>query len=560
MLAPIGISVYTRQAHFKRAIHALQQNTLAAQSNLVVYSDAPGKPEDAEAVAEIRAYAKDLSGFRTVTVIERPVNYGGVRNAHQAVLQLVRVFGRTIFIEDDIETAPGFLAFMNAALDYYKDNPAVTSISGYSPPLNIQQYLTGDYFVMNRFCGWGCGLYARTTEWLKQKITQQEYDAVEDKSVFCEFGEDVLVMVKKELAGELDAADVRCMFKQAIHGGATIYPRQSLVQNRGHDGSGYHCGVTKRFQHSSLWDKTSDFVFTDNLSTDPGINKEQQDFRAFREKYVVHKTVYNVQQAKEVALTYIDNLFSDALQTLMQNINSSTKAVVRRVALISTPRVGSTWLSHLLYPYFGKSIHREWLHTRFVDHFLACQPEASPEQYLHLLDKVFDTNTLGLHIHVNQILAWKQRFQIDLLEWFDFDQVIYMEREDVFDQVYSYAVASESGLWGSEIVSQLNLAPSFKVRISEAALDNAFKAVTAELSFVNATLAPCINQTIVYETLVREPKVTIHKLVEASFEEQFEADAIALTGSTKGVDYICAENKEKMRRYFDEQYAENSTH
>ena len=101
MLAPVGISVYTRLAHFKMAIEALQRNTLAPRTNLIIYSDAASKDEDIPLVDDVRRYAKSIDGFRTVTLIERAHNYGGVKNAHKAVLQLVQIFKQAIFIEDD---------------------------------------------------------------------------------------------------------------------------------------------------------------------------------------------------------------------------------------------------------------------------------------------------------------------------------------------------------------------------------------------------------------------------------------------------------------------------
>lgn len=115
-----------------------------------------------------------------------------MRNAHEGLKQLIRLFKVAIYVEDDIEVAPGFLTFMNQALQFYKDNSSVISISGYSPPLQISGVVKKDYYTMNRFCGWGCGVYERTMEWLATKITKQEFDNVEDKQSFCEFGDDVL--------------------------------------------------------------------------------------------------------------------------------------------------------------------------------------------------------------------------------------------------------------------------------------------------------------------------------------------------------------------------------
>jgi hypothetical protein len=44
-LAPIGVSTYSRINHLKQSIEALQKNTLAKESELYIFSDAP-KPGD----------------------------------------------------------------------------------------------------------------------------------------------------------------------------------------------------------------------------------------------------------------------------------------------------------------------------------------------------------------------------------------------------------------------------------------------------------------------------------------------------------------------------------
>jgi LPS sulfotransferase NodH len=555
MFAPVVISVYTRLAHFKNAIDSLKKNSIANKSNLIIYSDAASRQEDIEPVQKVREYAKKIVGFRTVTVIERPVNYGGVNNAFKGVLQVIRIFKRAIFIEDDIETAPGFLMFMNEALDFYNDNQKVISITGYSPPLNISEYISNDFFVMNRFCGWGSGLYERTAVLLSKQISQVEFDDLHDKNILCEFGQDVLEMVKKEVAGELDAADVRCMFHQAVGNLATIYPRNSLVQNCGHDGTGYHCGKTKRFQHLTLWKKTENFEFSDNLNIDPRIQKEQQDFRAFRGDYEIHRTLYNQKQSKEVALNYISSLFKKDLA----KISVSEKAPQPKsckVAILSTPRVGSTWLSYLLYPYFGESIRREWLHNRFLQAFVDDNPSFTAEQYLSFLkDRAFaDSTLLGLHIHINQIRAWKQNYGIDIIDFFDFDHVVYMERENMFEQTYSLAVATESGLWGNEIIDALNFSENFKVKVSQDAFVLAYNNLLSEKAFYSEHLKDGVTDVIRYEELKKAPTSTLQELFERKYKFTPTLERLAIVAPEKSHLIVSEENKTKLKSFYESNY------
>ena len=272
-LAPIGMSVYTRIDHFRRSIEALLQNTLASESNLYIYSDAASKKEDESLVAEIREYAHSISGFKSVSVIERETNYGGIKNSWLACLEVVEKskVGYAIYLEDDIEVALGYLAFMNAALDFYRDDDTITAVTGYSPNVHMPADNEDDIFVLTgRGEGWGTGLYPRTVEAASQRIDKREFESLE-QSVLDAFGEDMLYMIELEANGELNAGDVRLSYYQAVNNKYMLYPKLSLVQNIGLDGSGEHCGVTSKYDHDQLWDKSDGFVFVKGILPDSRI-------------------------------------------------------------------------------------------------------------------------------------------------------------------------------------------------------------------------------------------------------------------------------------------------
>ena len=128
MLAPILLFVYNRPAHAKRAIEALLHNTLAAESELFIYSDAARSPEDCKSVNEVRSFIHSVNGFKKVHIIEREKNYGLARSIIDGVTTQVNAYGRTIVLEDDLVTAPYFLQFMNSALEMYKDEPRIGHI------------------------------------------------------------------------------------------------------------------------------------------------------------------------------------------------------------------------------------------------------------------------------------------------------------------------------------------------------------------------------------------------------------------------------------------------
>ncbi|MBD3843276.1 MAG: glycosyltransferase [Campylobacterales bacterium] len=75
-LAPIVLFVYNRPRHTKQTVEALQNNELANESELFIYSDAPKNENVVAKVNKVREYIKTIDGFKKVTIIERDKNWG----------------------------------------------------------------------------------------------------------------------------------------------------------------------------------------------------------------------------------------------------------------------------------------------------------------------------------------------------------------------------------------------------------------------------------------------------------------------------------------------------
>ena len=275
-LAPVCISTYVRLEHLRQTMAALELNTLASQSEIYVFSDA-AKPGDEANVQAVRDFLKTLSGFKSVTVFEREKN-NRVFNNREGMMRVLQRYGRLILLEEDVITAPGFLSYMNEALDFYRDAPHILSICGYCPPLN--QHARTQSFVLPRFCAWGMGITLENY----RKIQPIPLDALDhiDRKHMARFGDDIFEMVCKDARGELDALDVRAMYHQYLTGALTLYPQHSLVRNIGFDGTGLHCGKTNHFDHKTLWKKTEDFEFSTNPSLDPRMVAANMKFRRQR--------------------------------------------------------------------------------------------------------------------------------------------------------------------------------------------------------------------------------------------------------------------------------------
>ncbi|WP_426993726.1 hypothetical protein [Methylomonas sp. CM2] len=136
MTAPIVLFAFARPEHTRITLEALSANSLASQSDLIVYSDAARSLEEEIKVTKVRSLAHNIRGFRSVSVIERETNLGLARNIIEGVTDVCNRYGRLIVLEDDMITSPYFLTFMNSALDKYYDNKTVWHINGWNYPIN----------------------------------------------------------------------------------------------------------------------------------------------------------------------------------------------------------------------------------------------------------------------------------------------------------------------------------------------------------------------------------------------------------------------------------------
>lgn len=240
-LAPIALFVYNRPEHTRRAVESLSRNPLAAESDLVIFSDAARKPEHQLNVGLVRALIREVAGFRSVRIIERERNLGLASSIEDGVGRLCDEQGKVIVVEDDLVVVPEFLSFMNQALERYRDEPRVMQISGYMFPGAFKS--GSDALFLPLISCWGWGTWKRAWAYYDAGATGYAY-LRENRKMREEFNVggayDYYHMLEEQMRGEIDSWGIRWLLSVFLQQGLVLYPVQSLVQNIGVDGSGTH--------------------------------------------------------------------------------------------------------------------------------------------------------------------------------------------------------------------------------------------------------------------------------------------------------------------------------
>ena len=244
--APLALFVYNRPEHTRRTVEALAANTLAGETPLHVFSDAPRDAAASQAVAEVRAYIRTIAGFKSITIIERDTNFGLARSIIDGVTSLCNAFGRVIVLEDDLVTSPHFLLYMNDGLVWYEHEERVMQIAGYMFPVSLK--LDEDALFLPFTSSWG---------WATWERAWRHFDAsgsghrrlVEDQSLRRAFDLNgkygYSKMLESQLRGETDSWAIRWYLSVFLMNGLTMYPKKTLVKNCGFDGSGVNCVASR---------------------------------------------------------------------------------------------------------------------------------------------------------------------------------------------------------------------------------------------------------------------------------------------------------------------------
>ncbi len=245
---PIALFVYNRPWHTQKTVEALQKNELASESDLFIFSDAPKKPEAVTAVQEVREYIKTVGGFKSVSIVERDINFGLANSIIDGVTRMCNEYGRVIVLEDDLVTSPYFLRYMNDALDLYEHEENVISIHGYIYP--VAEKLPETFFLRGADCwGWatwkrGWELFEQDGRRLLEELCRQKLTDKFDMDNSYPYTK----MLRAQIAGKNTSWAIRWYASAFLQNKLTLYPGNSLVLNIGMDDSGTHCSSAVKYE------------------------------------------------------------------------------------------------------------------------------------------------------------------------------------------------------------------------------------------------------------------------------------------------------------------------
>ena len=247
--APIILFVYNRPDHTLRTLKALENNNLASESELFIYADAAKNEQSKAAVEQVREIINRNWRFKSVTLTLRESNCGLAANVIDGVTKIVEQYGQVIVLEDDLVTSPFALEYFNDALELYRHQDQVMQISGYGYPVKDIETLPETFFfrVAN---SWGWATWDRAWNRLNRDINYltDDFTAEQIHQFSIEGKENFWKQVKEFKTGKINSWAIRWYASVFKNNGLVLYPRNSLTQNIGNDGSGTHTAAETTYQ------------------------------------------------------------------------------------------------------------------------------------------------------------------------------------------------------------------------------------------------------------------------------------------------------------------------
>jgi hypothetical protein len=246
--APIVLFVYNRPWHTQQTIEALQANILASESELIIYSDAAKSMDAEKNVKEVREYIHNITGFKSVEIVEAKCNKGLADSIIEGVTTVVNRFGKVIVLEDDIVTGKYFLQYMNDGLNKFIDTKEVWVVNGYFYPTKKKKNRDACFLYPFMVC-WGWATWDNRWKDFKKNpgelISSLSYKDIRHINLdgACP---DFWLQVLGNYNGLINTWAIFWLITIIQNAGLCLAPYQSLVKNIGLDNSGEHCGEDKK--------------------------------------------------------------------------------------------------------------------------------------------------------------------------------------------------------------------------------------------------------------------------------------------------------------------------
>jgi len=228
-MIPVILFAYARPGHLRRTLDCLRENRVPL---ICAFSDGAKTPEKEAAVSEVREILRSVD-WCEVLLCERDTNLGLGRSVLTGVTEVLGRHEAAIIFEDDHVCVPGTYDYLCAALEHYRDDDRVMSVTGWTHPLITPEDITDRPYFDGRAECWVWGTWAGAwrgmdvgAETLMKQCRRRGIDIYR-------YGADLVDMAQAEREQNIWA--VRLLYAHILKRKLCLRPPWSMVENIGMD-------------------------------------------------------------------------------------------------------------------------------------------------------------------------------------------------------------------------------------------------------------------------------------------------------------------------------------
>ena len=241
----IVLIAFNRPIHTQNVLESLRSEGV---SELTIFIDGAEKKHDVMMQKELYTVIQAVD-WANIEVVQHDYDLGLENSISFAVSSTLKRYDAVIVLEDDCIVQKGFKNFMYQALNEYKDKKKVRSICSFTYPCLDPAQITGDIFFIDRFCPWGWATWKDRWVDYDSNFSRLAADFKQSKTPVTKVGQDIYNYCSdaRYLENSQDIWSLNWILTHYLTNTLAAYPRYSLINNIGFDGSGVHSGTTDVF-------------------------------------------------------------------------------------------------------------------------------------------------------------------------------------------------------------------------------------------------------------------------------------------------------------------------
>jgi len=231
-IIPVVVFVYNRPDLLTKLLTSLKYEDIPL---LYIFSDGAKNENDNVKVQEVRDILTNIDWCEKI-IHEHSANLGLGKSIKFGVRKVFTDYNELIVFEDDLICTKGTYKYITTALEYYRNDEKVMSVTGWThPSITPQNVQDKPYFDGKAEC-WSWGTWARAWSGMEKSALEIYNECVMQGIDIEKYGSDLPKMALE--ADEKNLWAIGWWYLHILRDGLCLRPPYSLIETTGWDGRG----------------------------------------------------------------------------------------------------------------------------------------------------------------------------------------------------------------------------------------------------------------------------------------------------------------------------------